>query len=138
MKDHLLTKQQQYEQVVTETEKANPTYCLLTSVSNLIGGKWKMQVLTYLLKGEVRYGELKRLMPEITEKMLIQALRELEQDGLISRKQYPEVPPKVEYSLTPIGEELREPLQLLVKWGRNYLTTKQKGNCSFWPIASLN
>ena len=69
--------------------------------------------------------------------MLIQALRELEIDGLINRKQYEEVPPKVEYSLTPIGEELRPLLIGLVNWGKQYVTTK-KEDCTFWEIPSLN
>jgi len=137
MKDDLLTKQQQYELYVSEKEMASPTYCLLTTVSNLIGGKWKMQVLTHLLKGPVRFGEMKRLMPQITEKMLIQALRELETDGLINRKQYQEIPPKVEYSLTPIGEGLEPILRNMVAWGKAYVTTKKEA-CEFWDIASLN
>jgi DNA-binding HxlR family transcriptional regulator len=137
MKDDFLTKQQQYEAFVSEKEISSPTYCLLTVVSNLIGGKWKMQVLTHLLSGPVRFGEMKRYMPQITEKMLIQALRELETDGLISRKQYEEVPPKVEYSLTQIGEELRPLLIGLVNWGKQYVSTKKEA-CSFWDIPSLN
>jgi len=137
MKDDFLTKQQQYEAFVSEKEMDSPTYCLLTTVSNLIGGKWKMQVLTHLLSGPVRFGEMKRLMPQITEKMLIQALRELETDGLISRKQYEEVPPKVEYSLTEVGDDLRPLLIGLVNWGKKYVNAKKEG-VSFWAIPSLN
>lgn len=68
----------------------------------------------------MRFSELKREIPEITEKMLTQQLRELEQDGIISRKVYPKVPPKVEYSLTEYGQTIQEVLDVMYKWGRQH------------------
>ncbi|SDF14137.1 winged helix-turn-helix transcriptional regulator [Sporolituus thermophilus] len=85
-----------------------------------IGGKWKPVILCFLKEGVMRFSELKREIPEITEKMLTQQLRELEQDGIISRKVYPQVPPKVEYSLTEYGQTIQEVLDVMYKWGRQH------------------
>lgn len=83
----------------------------------VIGGKWKPVVLCHLTEGVKRFGELKRDMPEITQKMLTQQLRELEHDGIIDRKIYTQVPPKVEYSLTEYGQTLRGVLNVMAEWG---------------------
>jgi DNA-binding HxlR family transcriptional regulator len=85
-----------------------------------IGGKWKPLILCHLTEGVKRFGELKREMPEITPKMLTQQLRELEQDGIIHRKVYTQVPPKVEYSLTEYGQSVREVLDVMSQWGRQH------------------
>jgi DNA-binding HxlR family transcriptional regulator len=85
---------------------------------SLIGGKWKMHILFWLsLKGVLRYSELKRALGKITHKMLSDQLKELEQDGLILRNEYPQVPPKVEYSLTETGESLMPVLHGICNWG---------------------
>ena len=94
--------------------------CSLSLAMELAGGKWKMVILWHLRHGELRFSELKRLLGEITQKMLTQQLRELEQAGLISRKVYPVVPPKVEYRLTPCGEELIPMLDGLCRWSAKY------------------
>ncbi|MGN8769904.1 winged helix-turn-helix transcriptional regulator [Paenibacillus barengoltzii] len=94
--------------------------CGLEISLDLIGGKWKGLVLYYLLKGPKRTGELKRLINQISQKMLIQTLRELEADGLISKKMYNQVPPKVEYSMTALGRSLEPILKLLCDWGEDY------------------
>jgi DNA-binding HxlR family transcriptional regulator len=88
----------------------------------VIGGKWKMLILWHLGKeGTKRFGELKALMPGITQRMLVNQLRELEEDLIVERKVYPVVPPKVEYSLTEQGKSLMPILDSMYKWGKNYM-----------------
>lgn len=85
----------------------------------VIGGKWKVVILCHLKeKGAMRYSALQRAMPNITKKMLTQQLRELEDDGIIFRNVYDQVPPKVEYGLTENGETLREVLNIMCSWGK--------------------
>src|SRR3954471_6530669 len=81
-------------------------HCALDITMDYVGGKWKSVVLWYLRKDVKRFGELRKQMPGITEKMLTLQLRELEHDGIVSRKVYPEVPPRVEYRLTEFGKTL--------------------------------
>ena len=89
---------------------------------SLISGKWKMHILFWLWKKEVlRYGELKKLLENITHKMLNTQLKELEADGLIHRKEYPQIPPKVEYSMTELGLNLIPVLQCLCDWGVKHI-----------------
>ncbi|MDQ0243304.1 DNA-binding HxlR family transcriptional regulator [Bacillus fengqiuensis] len=87
----------------------------------VIGGKWKVVILCHLTKGTRRTSELKKLMPGITQKMLTQQLRELEEDGVILRTVYNQVPPKVEYSLTDYGWSLEQILDLLCAWGEHHI-----------------
>jgi DNA-binding HxlR family transcriptional regulator len=87
----------------------------------VIGGKWKLIILWHLcLEGTKRFSELKRMIPHITQKMLTNQLRELEDDLLVERKVYAEVPPRVEYSLTEYGTSLMPVLRLMYDWGKNY------------------
>lgn len=87
----------------------------------LFNGKWKMHILFWLWKKEVmRYGELKRALGTVTHKMLSQQLKEMEADGIIYRKEYPQVPPKVEYGLTELGESLMPILQQVCTWGEEH------------------
>jgi DNA-binding HxlR family transcriptional regulator len=89
---------------------------------SVIGGKWKMLILWHLGKeGTKRFGELKALMPGITQRMLVNQLRELEDHQIVKRKVYPVVPPKVEYSLTEHGESLMPILDSMYTWGKNYM-----------------
>ncbi|HTG67978.1 MAG TPA: helix-turn-helix domain-containing protein [Candidatus Udaeobacter sp.] len=88
---------------------------------DVIGGKWKVVIMCHLIKGEKRTSELKRLMPGITQKMLTQQLRELEQDGVLQRKIYEQVPPKVVYSLTEYGWSLRSILDAMCAWGEQHV-----------------
>ena len=91
-----------------------------------IGGKYKARILWHIHGNEVlRYGELKRTLPDITTKMLTQTLRELEEDTLINRKVFPEVPPKVEYTLTNIGTELIPSIKQLMEWGDKQMKKKK-------------
>lgn len=87
---------------------------------NMIAGKWKVPILWYLLRGKIRFNELQRSLSLITQKTLTQQLREMERDGLIRRQVYAEVPPRVEYSLTPLGESIRPIFDVLCKWGKEY------------------
>lgn len=96
----------------------NPTSCPLMSAVNMIGGKWKPIILHMLSEGTMRFGELKKNIPPVSQKMLTQQLRELEADGIINRKVYPEVPPRTEYSLTERGLTLKPILQHLYVWGQ--------------------
>ena len=92
---------------------------------SLIGGKWKMHILFWLWKKEVlRYSELKRTVGKITHKMLSTQLKELEADGLIVRREYPQVPPKVEYSMSERGLTLMPVLQSLCVWGNEHIHDK--------------
>lgn len=87
----------------------------------VIGGKWKCVILCHLTHGKKRTSELKRLMPNITQKMLTQQLRELEEDGVIHRIVYQQIPPKVEYELSEYGWSLKEILDSLCAWGEKHI-----------------
>ncbi|WP_211211933.1 winged helix-turn-helix transcriptional regulator [Flexithrix dorotheae] len=91
--------------------------CPLDYTMNLIGTKWKPLVLFHLLEGGLRSGVLQKKIPGISNKMFTQTVRDLEKDGLISRKVFPVVPPKVEYYLTDRGKSLKDILRSLDKWG---------------------
>ncbi len=91
--------------------------CGLDIVLEVVGGKWKSLLLWELRSEPCRFGELRRRMDGISEKVLIQQLREMEADGIVHRRQYNEVPPRVEYSLTPFGESLNVALEPLCEWG---------------------
>jgi DNA-binding HxlR family transcriptional regulator len=93
----------------------------------VIGGKWKCVILCHLTHGTKRTSDLKRLMPNITQKMLTQQLRELEDDGIINRIVYNQVPPKVEYQLSEYGQSLQSILDSLCSWGENHIV-KVYGN----------
>ncbi|MFJ4192446.1 winged helix-turn-helix transcriptional regulator [Pseudomonas sp. NPDC089534] len=91
--------------------------CPVTFTVDVIGGKWKSLILFHLIGGTRRFNELRRLMPEITQRMLTLQLRELETDRVINRVVYREVPPKVEYSLAPLGETLIPLITAMREWG---------------------
>ena len=94
-------------------------HCALDVTMRYLDGKWKAVILWYLRKGPKRFSALKRLIPDITEKMLSLQLKQLEKDGLVRREVFAEVPPRVEYSLTDLGESLRPMLEEIAAWGRN-------------------
>jgi DNA-binding HxlR family transcriptional regulator len=94
--------------------------CSVEAAINEIGGKWKSLVLCSLKDGTLRFSEINNKLPDISQRMLTKTLRELEKDRIISRKVYPEVPPKVEYSLTPKGESVLPILDSLCEWGKKY------------------
>jgi DNA-binding HxlR family transcriptional regulator len=95
--------------------------CPMFTAQALIGGKWKVIILWLLHDGVKRFSEIHRAIPDVTQSMLTNTLRDLESDGLIHREVYREVPPKVEYSLTPIGRKLLPVLQMLAEWGTDYI-----------------
>lgn len=95
--------------------------CPIEKTLRMIVGKWKTILLWHLSSGKKRYGELKKLIPDVSEKMLIQSLRELEKDELVIRKVYPEVPPKVEYTLSKRGKSLSPLICSLNTWGSKHL-----------------
>jgi len=99
----------------------NNTNCPVVATLNMIGGKYKALILWHLIGETRRFGELRRLIPQATQKMLTQQLRELEDSGLILRKVYPVVPPKVEYSLSELGVSITPILDEMRKWGTYYM-----------------
>ncbi|TMW71222.1 winged helix-turn-helix transcriptional regulator [Alteribacter natronophilus] len=94
----------------------------------VIGGKWKCLILCHLETGTKRTSELKKLLPDITQKMLTQQLRDLEQDGLVIRDVYKQVPPKVEYRLSEYGKSISPILEAMCHWGKNHLKQAEE-NC---------
>jgi len=105
----------------------NHTECSQVKTTlEVIGGKWKPLILWLLSDKIMRFGQLNRSIGTITQKMLTQTLREMEADGLIKRKVYPEVPPKVEYSLAEYGKTLEPILKAMHGWGKNHKTRQLK------------
>ena len=104
------------------------TQCPTEEVLRLIGGKWKVVILFHLSDGTKRFNEIRRMLPVITQRMLTRQLRELEADGLVSRKVYAQVPPKVEYSLTALGCSLQPVLDAIHQWGAAYLNSLNADN----------
>jgi DNA-binding HxlR family transcriptional regulator len=91
--------------------------CPVVRAVRALEGKWKLYIIYHLMSGTMRFGELRRAIPGVTQQMLTMQLRELEADGIVRRKVFPEVPPKVEYSLTSLGLELRTITEGLTAWG---------------------
>src|SRR6478609_5289108 len=105
-------------QTMSETPSPLPGFsCGLDATLRLIAGKWKPLILYFLLQGPNRYGALKRAVRGVSDKMLIQQLKELEADDIVKRTDYKEVPPRVDYALTPLGRSLAEALVPLCTWG---------------------
>jgi len=97
------------------------TNCPVVATLDMIGGKYKALILWHLISGTLRFGELRKLIPQATQKMMTQQLRELEADNLIIRTVYPVVPPKVEYQLSDLGMSLKPVLDAMRKWGASYM-----------------
>jgi DNA-binding HxlR family transcriptional regulator len=95
--------------------------CGLDATLRLISGKWKPLVLFFLRDGSKRYGELKRAIKDVSDKVLIQQLKDLEADGVLARTDYKEVPPRVDYALTPLGRSLAEAIVPLCTWGTEHM-----------------
>jgi DNA-binding HxlR family transcriptional regulator len=91
--------------------------CPAETTLDVIGGRWKVPIVWHLFRGTMRFSELRRALPGVTQKMLTQQLRELESDGIVVRKVYAQVPPKVEYSLTARGASLRPVVDAMCGWG---------------------
>ena len=95
----------------------SPFICGLDAALRVVGGKWKPLILYFLAEGTMRYGALKRAVKGVSDKVLIQQLKELEAHGIITRTDYKEIPPRVDYGLTPLGEALADALRPLCAWG---------------------
>lgn len=101
--------------------------CPVEATLDIIGGKWKGVILFILLEDKKRFNELQKLLTKVTQRTLTNQLRELEADGLIHRKVYAQVPPKVEYSLTPLGRSLEPVLQGMRTWGLEFIQNDPDG-----------
>jgi DNA-binding HxlR family transcriptional regulator len=99
--------------------------CPITAAIGIVGGKWKPIIIWILIPGAKRFGELHKTIPGIALKVLSRHLKELEADGIITRKVFAEVPPRVEYALTERGRSLNDVMQLLADWGRANITEVQ-------------
>lgn len=108
---------------------SNNIYCPVETTVRLIGGKYKPVILWHLKDKTLRFGELQRLVPTATPKMLTQQLRELESDHLIVRTVYPVVPPKTEYSLTDLGKTVIPVLDAMCTWGNEYISISNQVTC---------
>lgn len=115
--------------------EAEKTRCPVEATLGLIGGKHKALILWKLAGRTRRFSELRREVPQATAKMLTQQLRELERDGLVERRVFPVVPPKVEYSLSPTGRSLTPVLESMYDWGAELLRSRGlEANCSMTPL----
>lgn len=109
--------------------------CPVGTTLDLIGGKYKALILWHLTDTTLRFGELRKLIPQATPKMLTQQLRELEEAGIVVRMVYPVVPPKVEYSLSDLGKSMKPILDTMFNWGEGYLhSTGRETNCSMSTV----
>lgn len=99
--------------------------CAIAHALDVFGGKWKPLILWHLQDKVMRFGELQRTMAGVTQKMLTQQLRQLEEDGLINRRIYTQAPPKVEYSLTDLGRTVLPILDLISEWGAKYQSSHE-------------
>ena len=100
--------------------KALADECPEAYAANIIGGQWSLVICSWLMSGKLRFGELRKRLPNITERMLTLQLRKLEENKLVTRTVYAGVPPRVEYELTPIGYELQPIIAQLEKWGEKH------------------
>jgi DNA-binding HxlR family transcriptional regulator len=104
----------------------NPYNCPVTHFMNLVGGKWKVLVIHGINRGHNRFSTLQKVLPVISKQMLINQLRELEQDNIIERTVFAEIPPRVEYKITRYGNSLLPIIQIIQQWGLGDLKKKQK------------
>lgn len=96
-------------------------YCPVATTVGLIGSKWKLLIMRNLLVSPNRFNELRKTIPGISQKVLTDSLRSMEQDGIIVREVFAEVPPRVEYSLSPLGDSMRPIISAMEQWGNGYL-----------------
>jgi DNA-binding HxlR family transcriptional regulator len=111
--------------MVTNTNNNHEMKCPVSAMIGLIGGKWK-PIILYCLRSETRrFGEIAARIPHISRKVLTEQLKELERDGLISRQQFNEIPPRVEYTMSEVGKSLSPIIQEMEKWGQQYIIDRQ-------------
>ncbi|GGG61659.1 winged helix-turn-helix transcriptional regulator [Hymenobacter glacieicola] len=117
-----------------EEDKVKKQYtCAVSATVDLVGGKWKTSILLYLKDGTLRFGQLQRAVA-VSQKVLTQQLKELEQDGIVRRQVYAEVPPRVEYSLSPYGQTLQPVLEALYSWGLRHYTRAHPACAAGHPV----
>lgn len=107
-------------------DKRGNAACPMATTVQLIGSKWKLLILRNLLARPWRFNELRKSLEGISQKVLTDSLRSMEEDGLVTRTVYPEVPPRVEYSLSPLGESMRPIIQAMEQWGAQYKAAKAR------------
>ena len=95
--------------------------CPMAPIVDLFGGRWKTEILWRLEDGPIRFNQLRRLIQSVSQKMLAQQLRQLERDGLVCREHFPEIPPRVEYSITGLGKSLQPVFEKLGNWGIRHM-----------------
>ncbi|CAH0997620.1 hypothetical protein EMA8858_03754 [Emticicia aquatica] len=115
--------------VIRKTKDFTPGNCPVVYCMNIIGGKWKPSIIHMIRTDRNRYSILLKNITEISKQTLTNQLRELEADGIIERIIYPEIPPRVEYKITPYGSSILPIIDSMYKWGRQYMPTDQKGYC---------
>ena len=101
-------------------KKENLPECPVATTVSLIGSKWKLLILRDLLTGTKRFGQLKKSLPDVSQKVLTVSLKSMVDDGIVERVAYSEVPPRVEYSLTDLGESMRPVIFVMEQWGKEY------------------
>ncbi len=111
--------------MTAQTAKKNLPACPVETTLTLIGNKWKVLILRDLLPGTKRFGELKKSIGSVSQKVLTAQLRDMEESGLVNRQVYAEVPPRVEYSLTELGQSLKPILDSMKNWGEEYKAKNQ-------------
>lgn len=104
------------------------TECPITATIDVIGGKWKPIIIYLLMEGPLRFGEFHKIVPGMALKVLSRQLKELEEDGIVTRTVYAEVPPRVEYALSPKGESLRGVMGMLSEWSTDHLLKPSAAN----------
>ncbi|MDI3487097.1 MAG: hypothetical protein PWQ50_2317 [Methanolobus sp.] len=112
-----------------ENTKKTDYGCPVEATLGVIGGKWKPLILWQLKEDVLRYNTLQQMLPGISPRMLTKQLRELEDDAIVNRKMYPEIPPRVEYSLTDFGKTIIPVLEALAQWGLTYMDIQQDRKC---------
>jgi DNA-binding HxlR family transcriptional regulator len=110
------------------TAKSELPACPVATTVQIIGNKWKLLIIRNLLVRPWRFNELQKSLDGISQKVLTDSLRSMEADGIITRTVYPEVPPRVEYALSPLGESMRPILDSMKEWGENYKTIMNTPN----------
>lgn len=113
---------------IRKTKNFNPTNCAVTYCLNIIGGKWKPVIIHLIRNDSTRYSQMQKGMPEASKQTLTNQLRELEADGVIERIVYAEVPPRVEYRITPFGNTLLPIIDAMKVWGRNQMENNATSN----------
>ena len=107
--------------------------CPVRTAIAVLAGKWKPLIVYYLRSGTKRFSEMRRLIPEVSQQVLTQQLRELEEDGIVTRAIYAVMPPKVEYALSPIGDQLGPVVDLLARWGEEILANDRASRQELFP-----